>query len=174
MKIHFRATHKMMTGTNALAFDDLLPLIVPLAMIVVSGATFLQVLFYWIMIILSASFCFGVIGLNAAHHHPDISHEGDALRQDMDWGLYQLDTVMDREDLKGSQFMVLTHFGEHALHHLFPTLDHAILPQLHGVFYETLKEFECEIRDCSWFVHIMGQHRQLARELPNTRKGGNN
>lgn len=118
--------------------------------------------------IFSASFCFAFIGLNAAHHHPDITHEGDAMRQDIDWGLFQLDTVMDREDIKGSSFLVLTHFGEHALHHLFPTLDHSLLPQLHEIFYATIEEFEYEVRECSWFEHIIGQHRQLVRESTNT------
>lgn len=130
----------------------------------VTGAPIYQVLQYWIMILMAGSFCFGIIGLNAAHHHPDIVHEGDAIRKNTDWGLYQLDCVMDRADIKGSEFLVLTHFGEHALHHLFPTLDHAILPHLHDVFYETLEEFEYAIRDCSWFEHIIGQHRQLARQ----------
>lgn len=166
-----RATNKLVTGKNALAWDDLVPLIVPLSMFLITSAPLLQILRYWIMILLSASFCFGVIGLNAAHHHPDINHEGDAVG-DLDWGLFQLSTVMDREDIKGSNFMVLTHFGEHALHHLFPTLDHAILPQLHDVFYETIKDFEHEVRDCSWFEHIKGQMRQLARETTVTTVAG--
>lgn len=157
-----------MTGKSVLAWDDLVPLIVPAVMYLATGAAIFQVIQYWLMIVVAASFCFAVIGLNAAHHHPNITHDGDAIRKNSDWGLYQLDTVMDREDIKGSQFLVLTHFGEHALHHLFPTLDHAILPQLHDVFYETLEQFEYDIRDCSWFEHIIGQHRQLARITTQT------
>lgn len=136
----------------------------------VTSAPVLLILKYWILILLSASFIFGVIGLNAAHHHPEVAHEGDAVS--MDWGIYQLDTVMDREDIKGSQFLVLTHFGEHALHHLFPTLDHSLLPQLHDLFYETIEEFEYEVKDCSWFEHIIGQHRQLKRESTNAMARG--
>lgn len=138
----------------------------------VTGAPVLSVIKYWIIITMAASFSFGAIGLNAAHHHPEITHEGDAIRPNPDWGIYQLDTVMDRETVKGSPFLVLTHFGEHALHHLFPTLDHAILPQLHGVFYETLEEFEYEIRECSWYEAIIGQHRQLAKETVNKKVKG--
>lgn len=160
-----RATAKLVSGTNRLGWDDLLPLVVPITMYLCTSAPLLLILKYWTLIFFSASFCFTLIGLNAAHHHPDITHEGDAVS--LDWGIYQLDTVMDREDIKGSQFLVLTHFGEHALHHLFPTLDHALLPQLHGVFYETLEEFEFEVKGCSWFEHIIGQHRQLSRENAN-------
>lgn len=159
-----RALNKPLTGKNLLCWDDLVPLIVPITMYLVSGSPLLQVLKYWILILIAASFLFGVIGLNAAHHHPEITHEGDPVRTSLDWGIFQLDTVMDREDIKGSQFMVLTHFGEHALHHLFPTLDHSLLPQLREILYETIEEFEYEMKDCSWFNHIIGQHRQLARE----------
>lgn len=44
---------------------------------------------------------FGVLGFNAAHHHPEIFHDGDAARVDRDWGLAQIDTVRDREDISG-------------------------------------------------------------------------
>lgn len=136
-------------------------------MFLITSAPLMQVLKFWVLILLAGSFIFSLIGLNAAHHHPEIVHEGDAVNPNLDWGIFQLDTVMDRRDVKGSEFLVLTHFGEHALHHLFPTLDHAILPQLHDVFFETIKEFEIEMRDCSWFDHIIGQHQQLAREKVN-------
>ncbi|GBP98303.1 Cytochrome b5-related protein [Eumeta japonica] len=70
------------------------------------------------------------------HHTPAIYHDGDAQRKDRDWGLYQLDTVIDRSDIKKSQFMVLTHYGDHALHHLFPTLDHENSFPNDGVFQD--------------------------------------
>lgn len=86
----------------------------------------------------------------------------------MDWGLFQLHTVMDRHDIKGNLFFVLTHFGDHILHHLFPTLDHALLPQLDSLLIETCKEFEADMSTCSWFSHIAGQHTQLARVKART------
>ena len=159
-----RALNKAITGKNALSLGDLVPLVVPLTMYLLTNMPLLAILKYWFFILTTASFTFGVIGLNAAHHHPDITHEGDPIRENTDWGIFQLDTVMDRADIKGSQFMVLTHFGEHALHHLFPTLDHAILPQLRDVFYQTVHEFEYDVKDCSWYEHLKGQLQQLARE----------
>lgn len=59
--------------------------------------------------------------------------------------------------------MVLTSFGDHCLHHLFPTLDHGILPQLYPVFFETCREFETVYRELPWLQQIIGQHKQLAR-----------
>lgn len=70
---------------------------------------------------------------------------------------------MGRHDRDGSLFYILTHFGDHILHHLFPTIDHALLPNLQKVFLETCKEFEAQMAACSWFSHIVGQHQQLAR-----------
>lgn len=81
----------------------------------------------------------------------------------LDFGIFQMASVIDRKDAKQSQFMVLTHFGEHTLHHLFPTLDHGLLPQLNNVFLETCKEFEIELREYPWFELIKGQFQQLAR-----------
>lgn len=88
------------------------------------------------------------------------------IREDLDWGLYQLDTIIDREDLKGSSFLVITHFGHHALHHLFPTLDHGILPELYPILYQTMNEYKGELRSFPWFPLIAGQFQQLARIEP--------
>lgn len=127
------------------------------------NANFFIVIKMWLFIVFMGSYIFSAIGLNAAHHHPDIVHDGDTLRDGLDWGIYQLDTVMERADIKGSIFFTLTHFGDHALHHLFPTLDHAILPQLEAILEKTCKEFDAESTSCSWIHHIIGQHKQLAR-----------
>ncbi|XP_037817581.1 cytochrome b5-related protein [Lucilia sericata] len=152
---------------NELLWHDVIGFSLPLLMLICSNSSLTNVLLHWSRIIAIGSFLFGLIGLNAAHHTPTIYHDGDANRKDRDWGLYQLDTVIDRGDIKGSQFMVLTHFGEHALHHLFPTLDHGVLPQLYPVFRKTLEEFKEELRECTFLEHIIGQNKQLLRTKPN-------
>ena len=81
----------------------------------------------------------------------------------MDFGIFQLATVIDRKDVKQSQFWVLTHFGDHTLHHLFPTVDHGLLPQLHNIFLETCEEFQLVLREYPWFELIKGQFQQLER-----------
>lgn len=82
--------------------------------------------------------------------------------QQLDWGLYSLDTVIDNSDLK-APLLALTHFGHHALHHLLPTIDHGLLPQLEPVLYETMREFDTELCQFPWMFHIVGQLKQLAR-----------
>lgn len=160
--------------TNIMYWHDLLTLTIPLAMYVGSGgsAGVLLCIRQWLAMIAISSFSFCVIGLNAAHHDPEIYHEGDAFREDRDWGLFQVDTIIDRVDLKWSHFLVLTHFGDHILHHLFPTLDHGLLPALYPVLYETLDEFKGQLRECNHFQHIIGQHKQLLRIESNPRAPG--
>ncbi|XP_075150024.1 cytochrome b5-related [Haematobia irritans] len=156
-----------LTHTNIMHWHDIICLSIPLSMYLSSNLTMMICIRQWLLITAISSIAFCIIGLNAAHHDPKIYHEGDANREDRDWGLFQIDTIIDRRDLKKSQFLVLTHFGEHALHHLFPTLDHGILPQLCAVLYETLDEFKAELREYNHLEHIIGQHRQLLRTQSN-------
>lgn len=85
----------------------------------------------------------------------------------MDWGLFQLDTCMDRSDIKGNLLLTLTHYGDHSLHHIFPTIDHALLPDLQGVLLQTCKDFEAECRETRWWPLIVGGFEQLVRTEPN-------
>ena len=88
--------------------------------------------------------------------------------EDIDFGIYQMSAIVDRSDTKGSQFQVLTTFGDHSLHHLFPPLDQGILPQLYPTFLETCAEFEVEYRERPWWHMFFAQYKQLARIDPIT------
>ncbi|XP_073821726.1 cytochrome b5-related protein-like isoform X3 [Musca autumnalis] len=168
--VHFtQRVIRSIFSKNELFWHDIIGFSLPLLMLLVSQASSpLSIFIQWFRIIVLSSFLFGLIGLNTSSHHaPDISHDGDALRKDTDWGLYQLDTIIDRGDIKNSQFLVVTSFGEHTLHHMFPTLDHGILPQLRPIFYKTLIEFKSEMRESSYLHHIIGQIQQLLRTEPN-------
>lgn len=92
----------------------------------------------------------------------------------MDWGIFQLDTVMDRTDITGSHFLVLTNFGDHALHHLFPTIDHGQLEYLYPVFLNTCKKFGLTWRSVSQIDLVKGQYEQLLRTEPNKTVLGSN
>lgn len=98
-----------------------------------------------------------------------VEHFGSCFRpkDELDWGIFQLDAVMDRKDITGSSFLVLTNFGDHALHHLFPTIDHGKLKYLYPIFLETCKQFGIEWRLSSQMELVKGQYRQLARIAPN-------
>lgn len=76
---------------------------------------------------------------------------------------------MDRVEVTGSHFLVLISFGDHALHHLFPTLDHGILNYLYPAFEEVCREFDIHLRMKSQFSLIYGQFQQLARTKPATK-----
>lgn len=75
---------------------------------------------------------------------------------------------MDRYDITGNHWLVLTNFGDHALHHMFPTLDHGTLQHLYPVFEATMKQFNIHLRMRSQLQMIKGQFLQLARTQPNS------
>lgn len=161
----------------------------------------------WLLIIVVASFTFSIIGFNAAHHHPDIFHDGDIyrfvyietnfvfsilfdiiflkkerivylaskskdrpsfffFRDDYDWGVLELDAVRERKVIDDSDFLVLTNFGLHGLHHLLPTVDHSYLPLCVNAFEQTCKEFGISTEKFSQWEFIKGQFKQLARKEP--------
>jgi fatty acid desaturase len=158
-----RALISIFTKDKFFYKEDFVGLLVPLAMYFFGRSELSTVLKFYNLILLASGLFFGLIGITVGHHAPQVTHEGDELEKTMDFGIYQLDTVVDRKDVKVSQFLVLTHLGEHTLHHFFPTLDHGLLPQLNKVFEDTCKEFDTELREFSWYKLLIGHHQQLAR-----------
>lgn len=132
--------YRISTGEGEIAIEDFFGVILPAAMYLFSGQSLTTIAYWWFVLILMSSFYFSVVSLSV-HHHPHIFHDGDAVGEERDWGLLQLDAVVDRPDIKSNKFLVLTHFGDHILHHLFPTLDHELLPELLPVVEETCREF---------------------------------
>ncbi|KAF5270268.1 hypothetical protein FQA39_LY18884 [Lamprigera yunnana] len=166
---YVRKVVEMYRKKQSLNLIDVIPFSLPFVMFVLSGASLIDVLKMWLFIISLGSFVFGMIGVNAAHHHPEIFHEGDAPRSrgNIDWGLFQLDAVSDRYEITGNTFLVLTNFGDHALHHMFPTLDHSTLKYLYPIFEATMEKFGVNLRMKSQMELVAGQFRQLSRETPN-------
>ena len=92
----------------------------------------------------AASSAFHNISLGAGHHHPQIWHAGDAIAAkdgNIDWGLFQLAAVGDRPDIDATSLLSTVCFGRHALHHLFPTVDHSKLNYLLPALRMTCKQF---------------------------------
>nr|CAD7423342.1 unnamed protein product [Timema monikensis] len=152
---------KMVTAPDALSF------IIPVVMMFCGGSGLKDTLLLWSTVLISSSFFFGLIGLNAGHHHPEVFHDGDTPRKDMDWGLFQLDAVRDRKEVMSCTFLALVSFGHHALHHLFPSLDHGRLQQLYPALEDTCKEFGIPFEVSTVWEMLSGQFRQLARTEPN-------
>jgi len=69
---------------------------------------------------------------------------------------------------KRSLLLVLTTFGHHLLHHLFPALDHSRLKSLYPALWETCKEFGENYPFQTLHTMVDGCHKQLAREEPRT------
>jgi fatty acid desaturase len=88
----------------------------------------------------------------------------------MDFGIFQMNAVIDWKDVKWSQFLTLVSFGHHTMHHMFPTIDHGLLPQLTPIFLQTCKEFELELRENPWWPLVVGQFKQLSRTETRTLK----
>lgn len=86
----------------------------------------------------------------------------------MDWGIYTLDTVVDNSAVSHNHLASLTHFGNHILHHLLPTIDHGIAQEFHSILFETMADFETDFEEYTWLFHITGQLKQMARNTPST------
>ena len=128
----------------------------------------------------ASSSAFHNISLAAGHHHPQIWHAGDTIACDkdetIDWGLYQLAAVGDRPEIDGTALMSSVCFGRHALHHLFPTVDHSKLNYLLPALRMTCKQFgvtyfpeslQTPERHLTIFDGYLGMWRQAWRSLPS-------
>lgn len=66
---------------NTLHLEDLLPTVVPIVLYLFGGDnTFGSILKWYLPILGLSSFWFGLIGINAGHHHPENIHDGDTIR----------------------------------------------------------------------------------------------
>ncbi|CAG9857308.1 unnamed protein product [Phyllotreta striolata] len=148
---------------------DTTGLILPLLMYCLGGQSVFGAFLMWNVILMTGAFYMGFTGMNGAHHHPDIFHDGDTPRakENYDWGLAQLDSIMEHKEVTGHHFLVLVNFGEHCLHHLFPTVDHGVLEHLYPAFERVLRRFDENLRFVTKWETLSGNFRQLVRTEPN-------
>ncbi|CAH2105611.1 unnamed protein product [Euphydryas editha] len=152
---------------NHFRWHDGVGFLLPLWMYLASGASFYDVFIMWLWIVCTGSFVFMMIGSNAAHHHPKIFKDGDEVSDvTPDWGMHELEAVMDRPEINNNHFKVVTFFGHHALHHLFPTIDHAALEYLYPVFLEHCKKFRANFRLMSQLDLFIGQIEMTQKREP--------
>lgn len=59
---------------------EFIPYFIPILMYLTTNRTLLETILMWLWIVTAGSFHFGVVGVNAAHHHPEIFHDGDTPR----------------------------------------------------------------------------------------------
>ncbi|OXA47486.1 cytochrome b5-related protein [Folsomia candida] len=127
---------------------------------------------YWagltasLTIVMVGSFWFVFVGF--AHHHPNSFHDGDEARPDPDFGLCQLDATHGKSDNFHKPLLsILTTFGQHPMHHLFPTVCHSKLEALKPIVHQVLAEFEEKLPLLSQFELFMGAQVQMGRSKPN-------
>ncbi|KPJ18938.1 Cytochrome b5-related protein [Papilio machaon] len=153
---------------NHYRWHDVLGFLTPVWMWVISGCSFYDAFIMWLWIICTASFIFFNIGSNAAHHHPICFRDGDEVDEvTRDWGLHEVEAVMDRRDINTSFFRVMTFFGHHTLHHLFPTLDHAVLEYMYPVFLQHCEKYRAKFRVTTQFDMVVQQIKLTAKKTPN-------
>jgi fatty acid desaturase len=148
-------------------WDDLIGFSVPIAMFFFGGhpytiVTALKALFIWVVIIFFNGIFYNLNALSTGHHGTKIVHEGDEFKS-LDFGLYQLVTTIDRVEANSNLFMTMTFFGNHIMHHLFPTIDHTLLSELYEELLETCEEFELQIEKITMIQGIVGNFKQFGR-----------
>lgn len=133
--------------------------------------TFLRLVFMYVC----CSWVFHNVSLSAGHHHPDIWHEGDVIAaKELDFGIFQLSAVGDRPGIDANAYVSACCYGQHAIHHLFPTVDQSKLGLLLPVLKQTCEEFfimdavdakpgrdEPSVSDIS-ATRIFLEHRQMS------------
>ncbi|KAK4873784.1 hypothetical protein RN001_013144 [Aquatica leii] len=147
----------------------ILPLALPILMYYTGNNTLISTFGTWQIMLLLSSSIYATIAFTTTHVHPNLYIEGDAMRSndELDWGISQLDTSYDKKEVIGSHFFGLITFGDHALHHLFPTLDHGYLKHLYPIFESTLKEFNIRGVNVTTSVDLyLGYFKQAIRDVP--------
>lgn len=82
--------------------------------------------------------------------------------------LCQLDATKAKTDWYHKPLIsVLTTFGEHPMHHLFPTVCHSKLKYIKPIVLETLQEFSEGFPEMTQWELFIGTHLQMARTKPN-------
>ncbi|CAK1546128.1 unnamed protein product [Leptosia nina] len=151
-----------------LTWTNVIPFAVPVWMWLASGSYFPWVISVWLLMIILSSEFFMIFGLTAGHHSHTNFFEGDIPRSDkIDWGIHQIDTIVENIDNAGNHFKSITRFGDHALHHLFPTLDHAELKYFYPTLLEHCEKYETQLRMTNFYNALLSQSKQLIRKRPN-------
>ncbi|KAF5308051.1 hypothetical protein FQR65_LT06426 [Abscondita terminalis] len=168
--LHYSKIYYVTRGhTKHISKADLLPWTIPATLYFITGQPLFTILKMWLFVILVGGLWFSLVGITTTHYHPEIFIDGDKPRfeEEMDWGIHQLDTVGDKVEVHGSLFWSFLMLGDHALHHLFPALDHGVLNHLYPVVEETLKEFNLKLRMKNTLTMVKGHFLTLEKEVGN-------
>lgn len=171
----FRQQGNIWAKDKVIFWDEIVGFLLPVVMITfgkepVTWAYLFKIYTYWAYITVLAQFLFVIVHFNRGHHGTEQIHQNDGIKS-LDFGEFQLSTTVDRVEANYNTFTTLAYSGEQVLHHLFPALDAAILPQLKTTFLETCKEFKVRPHpETTMLKAAIGQFRQLSRSNSNVVK----
>jgi len=78
-----------------------------------------------------------------------------------------MNTIVGRNLPINNIFVASVTFGDHILHHLFPSLDHSLIRHIQYIFEDTCKEFGLKLISKPFTTILNGQIKQLMRVTPN-------
>ncbi|KAI9028013.1 hypothetical protein DFJ74DRAFT_765980 [Hyaloraphidium curvatum] len=109
----------------------------------------------------------GNVSIYSGHISDVCWRQGD-FQPPLDFGLFQLEATTDRLELnRGLLLPVLATFGDHSLHHLFPSVDHAYHGYLYDELAKTCTEFGVRFEWTPYWDAIKGFYRSLWRTYGN-------
>jgi len=100
------------------------------------------------------------------HHTPEAWHEGYPAPLSNDFGMHQVITVVDHSlwlPLPLS-YLFFGGFNQHAIHHLFPTLDSSRHQSVQKLFEQSCKDFGVPYKKASFLDLYIGMWIRLRTE----------
>jgi len=157
-------------GIAQLYPENLFPIIELIIIWIINGNVLTSIK-CWLIIHMCSSLWLVLLAQIGTHRHPDLYHPGDlpndaTVKNDMDWGVHQLDTGYDVTGKSDNFIMKMTTFGDHRLHHLFPTVDQSKLCHLYPVVEETCKEFGVPFETKSAWDMFCGHFSVMWKSTP--------
>ncbi|CAG7829100.1 unnamed protein product [Allacma fusca] len=167
--VHIFRIVSVFKGEQKLRVENLLPWVELLYFLQYTNGGFMLGYWYWCLLHMVCSYWVTATGLNAAHHHPICFHDGDEPRPNPDYGLCVLDaTCVKIEDYSRNLFQIMTTFGDHNLHHLFPAICISKIHHIKPIVEETVKEFNEQLIYLTQGQLHTGMLDQLARNRPHS------
>ena len=157
-------------GKERLYPENLLPLAEGLLVWMVNGDIFVSAKI-WFTMHVTCSLWMIYLSTLASHRHPELYNAGDnfaeyTVRNDLDWGVHQLDAGYDVTGKSDHFIWKMTTFGDHRLHHLFPTVDQSKLQYLYPVVEQTCKDFDVPFETRSAWNMFVGHFNLIWKNTP--------
>jgi fatty acid desaturase len=141
----YRALGWIYAKNRYISWDEILIFLPPTLMFAFGDSTLtfaniLSIIVVWNMILYFSSLFYIKVMNESNHHRFPKFPEGHEINN-MDFGVYQISTATNVASSDKNIVTAVAYYGYHIIHHMFPSLDLALLPQLKNIFIETCNEF---------------------------------